>query len=473
MEEAGLTPPSETYKSLMCGYAANGNIGEIKSLLADCAEQNIQFGSRAILDVIYELSLSGNGDKCDFLFGRLEKKENFNRHASNMIYRLANRRQGEMAYQLLKEMTPSKRNAGVEVKDVHSFVICVKILSSLAEEGKVREVQEIFEELTQQGVTIGNKLLNPLVKVHLANKDFDKAMDVFEEISKKYKATPCRNDLAKRLIQNDDVRNLERLKELSADVHGKKNAMIGLAFAYLECGNVNQAKAIFSRVDRCTLDAQFKAGWEYYLKNGNVEVLERCLEATKRMPNTEGIQVALNEIYLKSGKVPPTSQNAREVEKPMPSFESLEEFLEAFRAGTVNVSGCSYYLQRLCKEFRLDDATQVVLAMSEKGVHPLPLHFDRFIRQLAFAGDVKNLNSIGEHIDETERKLVKFSNRLCHAHIIAGKINEYLQLLETNIDAANSREELTKVKQEFPLGGIFGILASAEPQLLDKCKPIR
>lgn len=66
------------------------------------------------------------------------------------------------------------------------------------------------------------------------------------------------------------------------------------------------------------------------------------------------------------------------------------------------------------------------------------------------------------------KRLVSFDNRFCHANIVAGKVEDYLNKLERDIDNA-TQETLEIISGQFPRGGAYGILEKY-PEYTDRCK---
>ena len=113
---------------------------------------------------------------------------------------------------------------------------CWRLLNTLAEAGKAEELQKLFDCLLSNGyISTNNVLLGPLVKVHILQNNVEKAMQVFEEISQKYRVTPWKHELACRLIQAEDATSLQRLTDLSTDIHGEVNSLYDLVFSFIEC----------------------------------------------------------------------------------------------------------------------------------------------------------------------------------------------------------------------------------------------
>lgn len=90
------------------------------------------------------------------------------------------------------------------------------------------------------------------------------------------------------------------------------------------------------------------------------------------------------------------------------------------------------------------------------------------LNKLAAAGRIDDLTAIGGKLSTELKRLVSFDNRLCHANIVAGNVEDYLKKLEDNIENATDAN-LEDISSQFPRGGAFGILEKY-PEYLDKCE---
>jgi len=74
--------------------------------------------------------------------------------------------------------------------------------------------------------------------------DLAGAMEQFELCCQKYRATPWKNELACKMIQAEDAVSLQKLTDLSTQIHGEVNSLYDLVFAFVECGRIRQARKI-------------------------------------------------------------------------------------------------------------------------------------------------------------------------------------------------------------------------------------
>lgn len=74
--------------------------------------------------------------------------------------------------------------------------------------------------------------------------DLDSALKQFEECCVKYRATPWKNELTCKLIENEDAAALQKVADLSTQIHGEVNSLFDLVISFVECNKVKQARKI-------------------------------------------------------------------------------------------------------------------------------------------------------------------------------------------------------------------------------------
>lgn len=448
-----------------------------------------------------------------------------------------------------------------ETRSFNYNAILWRLLNSLAENGKVEELQLMFDNLVKYNLLEPNNvLLGPLVKVHIINDDLSKAVEQFEKICLQYKVTPWKNDLACKLIQVEDAVNLQRLTDLSTNIHGEVNSLYDLVFSFVECGRIRQARKILETPGLKTRQQRINIACERYQQEGKVESLEGLIEATKdinhinrsdiyynlllsyikddqpekgiglwtkmqeeNIPATDPFLCKLGE-YLQSKNLPlpfampinieqkqkdittssssssttnnnnikiESKRNKRNggtinLEKPtdavqnnknneVSSFKRLikdgkmDEALNYKALTNLSNPNISSLIEGLTQSNRLNEATKLVIEMLEKKAVPLHRVFRFYLNKLAETGDIKAFETIEKYLNSETKKMFSFDNRYCHAYNKAGKTDEFLNKLETNIDNANSEAELLEVNEQFPRGGCIGILESND-KYAEKCK---
>lgn len=173
--------------------------------------------------------------------------------------------------------------------------ICWRLLNGLAEKGRVAELNMMFDALVAGNYSEANNvLLGPLIKVHLLKDDLPAAMETFERITNRYRSTPWKNELACRLIQAEDAANLQKLTDLSTNVHGEVNSLYDLVFSFVECGRIRQARKILETPGLRVKHARINHACERYREEGKQQPLEGLIEATRDLHHIDRQDIYLN-----------------------------------------------------------------------------------------------------------------------------------------------------------------------------------
>lgn len=92
-----------------------------------------------------------------------------------------------------KFLEENKKEVVSEERGFNYNTTCWRLLNGLAEKGKVEETNQMFDCMVANNyITPTNVLLGPLIKVHIVNNDLKTAVEKFEEVSQKHRATPVR-----------------------------------------------------------------------------------------------------------------------------------------------------------------------------------------------------------------------------------------------------------------------------------------
>lgn len=182
----------------------------------------------------------------------------------------------------VKFLSAQSKEHKVEDRSFLYSSTCWRILNSLAEQGRVDDVKLIFDTLVKNGyIEANNVLLGPLIKAYLLKNDLAGAMEQFEWCCQNYRATPWKNELACKMIQAEDAASLQKLTDLSTQVHGEVNSLYDLVFAFVECGRIRQARKILETPGLRSRPQRLNSACERYQQEGMVATLEGLVEATR------------------------------------------------------------------------------------------------------------------------------------------------------------------------------------------------
>lgn len=203
----------------------------------------------------------------------------------------------------LKFLETNKRENVSETSGYSYNAICWRILNFLAEKGDVAILNTMFDALVSNNfITPNNILLGPLIKVHVLKNEIKEALDKFEEICIKHRATPWKNELACKLIEIEDAESLQRITDLSTDIHGEVNSLYDLVFSFIECGRIRQARKILETPGLRTKSYnRISFICERFAEAGKPNILEGLVEATKDLNHIDRSEIysSLLQTYIK------------------------------------------------------------------------------------------------------------------------------------------------------------------------------
>ncbi|KAF5285354.1 hypothetical protein FQA39_LY04453 [Lamprigera yunnana] len=434
------------------------------------------------------------------------------------------------AMQFLKDEVHERK---LEDQPFQYTSLCWRLLNSLAEQGKAEELEHLFDVLVKnEFIEANNVMLGSLVKVHLINDNIDKALEKFEWCCNQFRATPWKNELACKLIQMEDAEKLQKLTDLSTSVHGEINSLYDLVFAFVECGRIRQARKILETPGLQTRPQRINNACQRYQMGGMVKPLEGLKDATKDLnhidrsdiyyqlllsyirqedadkalglwtqmqeedmaPNAEFLLTLGNFLVKKDIPVPfviPQKSETEKIQILQRTYKKVEDksdiqlFKQALKAGnldsalqlknslknTLSVVEISNLIENLIQKDRLKEATSIACELLDHSQHFIPRVFRFLLNKLANNGDIDMINLIGEKINSETKKLLSFDNRICHANLVAGKAEEYLNRLDEEVSNARSSDEVAVLAEKFPRGGVLGIMEK-HPELIDKYETI-
>jgi leucine-rich PPR motif-containing protein len=233
------------------------------------------------------------------LYNELRAKESDFALDKSKIIRFASlmitNNQVDEAIKFLEENKREEEQADIIKNNFNYKTTVWRLLNQIAEVGKVEELNRVFNCLMENHYIVPNNVIfGALIKVHLVNSELKNAVDKFEEISNKYKVTPWKNELACKLIQTEDAINLQRVTDLSTNIHGEVNSLYDLVFSFVECGRIRQARKILETPGLKNRPQRINFACERYRQEGMTESLEGLMEATKDLNHIDRGEIFYN-----------------------------------------------------------------------------------------------------------------------------------------------------------------------------------
>ncbi|CAL8088007.1 unnamed protein product [Orchesella dallaii] len=174
MRQAGLEPNDDTYVTLMTCYAKQGDIQHVHRIVKECEQKEIFLIDRDFLGVVHSLAENNHHALIDEILPYLKKHSGFNQEATNLIFRLVNIGQEEVAYKVLKQMTPIVR----QDEPVPSGSFFVKHMVQLGRPAEI--VVKYCKALQDEG--LNKYALNRAIEAAYSTRNIDLALELLEAL---------------------------------------------------------------------------------------------------------------------------------------------------------------------------------------------------------------------------------------------------------------------------------------------------
>lgn len=183
-----------------------------------------------------------------------------------------------------------------------------ELMHELSENKNLEHLTKLFDSLITNNVlspkdieirNVQLQLLRPLVRVHLNNNDIDKAIDTLEDISVKYKCVPSGAALNRKLIENQDFVNFERVTKICSKVYGKKKSLIKAVNSLIECGELQRARKIILNNINFLGERDLETLFKGFALNKRFDCIKTFFDITNGLNNVarESIWNTLLDVY--------------------------------------------------------------------------------------------------------------------------------------------------------------------------------
>lgn len=407
----------------------------------------------------------------------------------------------EAALALLEQQQPHQPAQQQQGGGQGAERVGARLLAALVASG-VEAERALSLLVGRQWASPSTVLLGPLVRGPLERGDLGAAVQALEECARRYRLTPLKGDLSRRLIQEERSQELQRVVDISTEVHGEMNTLYDLMSYFLECGHVRQAQKILETPGLRARHQRLDTICEGFLRRNMVSQLEqlvaitrglfdvnrdrlyqflfraygegdadRALEAWAQMQE-ENVQPSEATLRLLAGlleragrplpfTLPPAASAARGA---APSTTDLDSALERWHSGQATDSReGGRLLEALAKQGRVREglrlAEQLLGSPEPRATVPLrPLR--QLVGQVAARGDVEALASLRPLLTDRQLRQLSFDNQLGTAYVNSGRSGELLAQLE-----ASPAE--WAVGGRCPTGALLGLLQQ-QPQEADR-----
>ncbi|XP_063887839.1 leucine-rich PPR motif-containing protein, mitochondrial-like [Scylla paramamosain] len=157
-----------------------------------------------------------------------------------------------------------------------------RLLEYMTEHSALQSARQVLDLLlAHKVVTPSTLLFNPFVKAHLTNDDLESALGEFESICQTHRLTPLKQELTTRCINLEDGERLQKIMDLSIQVHGELNSLYDMVFAFVECGKVHQARKLVETPGLRAFNGKLDQKCKWLRDMGKIEELANLVSVTK------------------------------------------------------------------------------------------------------------------------------------------------------------------------------------------------
>lgn len=212
----------------------------------------------------------------------------------------------EKAIELIKEEKARLSHSSVKEEDnleepqkrLYSDRSINRLLNNIIEQRKdAKLVKEVFElAYDYSGMPVSALMLGPLIKVHILNEDYSKALEEYVNCATKYRLVPSKNELMRIFLEKSDPTSLQTVIDHSNEIHGEMNTLIDLAAACITVGKIKQAKKLVETPGLRIRPEKLDFVCNKFIEENKTNELENFVLITKNMFDVNRDQLFYNLI---------------------------------------------------------------------------------------------------------------------------------------------------------------------------------
>ncbi|XP_008553761.1 leucine-rich PPR motif-containing protein, mitochondrial [Microplitis demolitor] len=400
------------------------------------------------------------------------------------------------------------------------------LLDTIAATKNVELTEKMFELLKSKNyIEMDNWSLGPLVKVHLLRDDLPKALETFERACIEHKCTPFKNRLSIAFIEAEDANSLQKLTDLCTEIHGESNALVDLAFAFLDCDKVRQARKIFETPGLQVYNSKISSGIEHFQKYNRPQILEEMVKITKGVERMDRAHMyeSLLAAYAKTNDwqrglflwteiqdedIQPTSKFLETLSKllksnnqPIPfayddmvgtqkkrtirllstskpihigpfetalkakDYDEAERLISQESFKRVAVGKYGRLIRSVLDDNQLDKATEMAAKLiGNYAAIPVTV-FTELGQKLAEAKRLDDIVKLGNLMDDSMKEKVRYEKILCTAIIEAKGLKEFIKSIK--VEDISTDENARNIEKKIHFGSIVHSLIK-DPSCLEE-----
>lgn len=298
-----------------------------------------------------------------------------------------------------------------------------------------------------QEKSLSRKVLESLMFLYLVDYgDIDGAMDLFERIAKKFNRTCYQQKLLCKLIESERVDEMKKVLDICTGIHTRDNALKTLAMAFVECGQIEQAKKLFESKQMIDDDQMLTQCINFHMSRGDGPLLKRMLIALENcnLPSIrKQMYTSLLRIYERNGELDELKSLVfqMDAEQLIPSKGLRDRVVDHFRKNGLDLpeSWCGVdenygsQLECLLKADRMDEANKLLCKLLDDGkAQPKNLLHHFFVKN-SEKGIISMFEYFRDKLTDETKKLLQLNAYECDAYRNAGKPDEYIEILRQKV----------------------------------------
>lgn len=287
-----------TEKLLFLAYIREGNISEIESLIAS-NKFSISNSDYALLIELY--TRTGNLENALNMLKRVcANNSSFKLDRIKVAKLVTLMVERDRSFDEIETLLMAHRQGKAEFR----IFIFEHLLDKLAANAQSKMVDQLFDALVKHNyIEPTVESTGPMITSRLKSGAYAEAVDKFEQIAETYKLVPMSMVLFIHLIRSNEIDLLQRAFDIYEKVRGENSALRQLAFAFVECGQERQAKAIFENERLKNISKNIESECRKYVEHGKIESAKTLLKATKGIfCDRHVIYRTILDIYHKENK---------------------------------------------------------------------------------------------------------------------------------------------------------------------------
>jgi len=182
-------------------------------------------------------------------------------------------------------------------------------------------------------------LLHSLVAVHLVNNNVPAAIDTFERLVKQHRCLPGKFELLTRLVQDENVEDLQKVVDLSISVLGEELSLYDLTMIFLLEGRRAQAKKMLDTPGLMYNDKAVENMMNKFVEDKRLDCLEDLIKLSRNIFGCDRDLMYTKWVEAVSGNAKTVNEIWIEIQEEghAPSVKLKTEIAKALRNGNLPI----------------------------------------------------------------------------------------------------------------------------------------